>query len=99
MNARHECAATSNFFWRQWALASNIGLSSSHAGVLRSAAIVVEKNKMQEKEEQISVELREFIDRAIVPILVQEYLKELRQQAVVASPNEGSDAKPNARNR
>jgi hypothetical protein len=67
--------------------------------VLPSAAIVVEKNKTQEKEEQISVELREFIDRAIVPILVQEYLKELRQQAVVASPNEVPDSKPNARNR
>jgi hypothetical protein len=67
--------------------------------VLPSAAIVVEKNKMREKEEQISAELREFIDRAIVPILVQEYLKELRQQAVVASPNEGPDPKSNSRNR
>jgi hypothetical protein len=60
---------------------------------------MVEKNKMQEKEEQISVELKGFIDRAIVPILVQEYLKELRRQAVVASPNEDPDWKPNARNR
>jgi hypothetical protein len=60
---------------------------------------MAEKNKIQEKEEQISSELREFIDRVIVPILVQEYLKELRQDPVSASPNENPDSTPDAGDR
>jgi hypothetical protein len=60
---------------------------------------MAEKNKMQEKEQQISPELREFIDRAIVPILVQEYLKKLRQDAVSASTNEKPNSTPDTEKR
>lgn len=58
-----------------------------------------EKNKTEENEKQIAPELREFIDRAIVPILVQEYLKEFRQHPVSAPPNEKPDPTPDAGNR
>jgi hypothetical protein len=62
-------------------------------------AIMAEKNTIQKKEEQISPDLKEFIDRVIVPILVQEYLKKLRQHAVSASPNENPDSTPDAGDR
>jgi hypothetical protein len=54
------------------------------------------KRKIQEKEEQISPELREFIDRVIVPALVQKYLEELRQDPVSPSPNEKPDSTQDA---
>lgn len=60
--------------------------------VLASPGIVKDKNKTEGKEEQIARELREFIDRAIVPILVQEYLKELRQHPASAPSDEKPDS-------
>jgi hypothetical protein len=77
----------------------DIWLSSSVAGVLSSPPIMAEKNNIQEKEEQIRPELREFIDRVIVPALVQKYLEEFRQHPVSASPNENPDSTPDAGNR
>ncbi len=38
------------------------------------------KNRSMEKREEIEPALKQFIDDAIVPILVQEYLKEMRPQ-------------------
>ena len=66
--------------------------------VLVSPVIMADKKKTEENEKQIASELREFIDRAIVPILVQEYLKELRQHPVSAPPNEKPDSTPDAGN-
>jgi hypothetical protein len=57
-----------------------------------------DKSKTEENEKQISPELREFIDRAIVPILVQEYLKELRQHPASAPSVEEPDSTPKAGN-
>jgi hypothetical protein len=68
--------------------------------VLVSRTILAEENKerAQKKQEAIPPELREFIDRAIVPILVQEYLKELRQHPVSAPSDEKPDSKPKTGN-
>jgi hypothetical protein len=55
-----------------------------------------DKNKTDEK--QISPELKEFIDRAIVPILVQDYLKELRQRSASAPSDEKPDSTPKTGN-
>lgn len=66
--------------------------------VLASPAIVIDKNKTEEKEEQISPELREFIDRAVIPILVQEYLKEIRQHSASAPSDKKTDSKPKTGN-
>jgi hypothetical protein len=46
----------------------------------------------------IAPELREFIDRAIVPILVQEYLEELRQQPASTPSDEKPHTTSNAEN-
>jgi hypothetical protein len=56
---------------------------------------MADENELKEKEKQISTELREFIDRAIVPILVQEYLKELRQHPGSAPSDEKKDSTSN----
>jgi hypothetical protein len=66
--------------------------------VLASPAIMDENKKIQENEEHISPELKEFIDRAIVPILVQEYLKELRQHSSSAPPAEKPGSAPKTGN-
>jgi hypothetical protein len=59
---------------------------------------MAEHNKIQEKEEQISPELREFIDRVIVPALVQKYLKEISQHPASALFDEKPDSTPDAGN-
>jgi hypothetical protein len=66
--------------------------------VLASPVIMADKNKTEKNEKQIAPELREFIDRAIVPILVQEYLKEIRQHPASAPSDEKPGSTPNTGN-